>query len=109
MRLVGKRVSRNGLFQLGSCSDISRVELGNRNKGLALHRGDLTKALGHALRHAVWLSFGRQNAGVNAEQRNPSGEWIGKRLEYECGERFVVGNLPLDILAVSVLACNGTV
>ena len=105
--LLCKRVSGCGVLQLCDGADVAGVKLRDLNERLALNRRDLSKSFRHALVDVVRLSIGSQNTGIHAEQRNSSGERIGKRLEDECGERLVVGDLACDFCALRVLAGDG--
>ncbi len=78
------------------------------NERLSLHCRNLRKPLRDALVDVVGVSLGSQDTGIHAEQRDPSGERIRKRLEDERGERFVVCDLARDFRSLHVLARDGT-
>ena len=95
MAFVGQRVPGDRFLQLRDGADVAGMQLRHVDQRLALHGGDLGESFRDAFVDVVGLSFGRQHSGIHAEQRDPSGKRIRKRLEDKCGERFVVRDLAL--------------
>ena len=88
-------------FQFGYGSNIARVQLRHRNRGLALHDGNMRQLLLRAAAEVHHRGIIFQDAGENFEIGNPPREGIGNRLEYIKRYRLRIGFVPPRRLSVA--------
>jgi hypothetical protein len=90
---VAERVARKRVFEFRDGSQIAGVQLRYGGRRFSFHHLDVLQSFGRAPREILQRRVILENARHHLEISDPSGEWIGQRLEHKNGDRLGVADL----------------